>query len=117
MPSSIETVLDRVKSVLRELEAEGVSARVAFDNDAGIIRIYGEDADYLKRAISGLADVQELSYTTAEHHPYWAVLFHSGEISRTILENWDAELKADQLSELAWRCDEIKMAVDRLADR
>jgi hypothetical protein len=114
----MEKVLERVRSITRELEeGEGETTRIAFDQDAGIIRIYGHDADYLKRAQSGLSDVQELAYTTAEHHPYWAVLFHSNEISRSLLENWDTELSTDQLSELLWRCDEMKMVLDRLAQK
>jgi hypothetical protein len=114
MPSPIEVILDRVKAVLAELESQDVSAKLVFDNDARIIKIYGEDSDYVKRAHSGLSDVQELAYTTAEHHPYWAILYHASEISKTVLEKWESQLTPDQMSEMSWRCDEIKMAIDRI---
>jgi hypothetical protein len=114
--SSIDRVLERVKPVLEELEGrEKISTKVGVDRDAGIIRIYGESSDYIQRASSGLEEMLELAYTTAEHHPYWAVLYHAAEISKAILEKWESDLTADQISEMSWRCDEIKMALDRLA--
>ncbi|MER3407778.1 MAG: hypothetical protein C4292_03095 [Nitrososphaera sp.] len=67
----------------------------------------------LGKASSGLADVLELAYTTAEHHPYWGMLYHATEISKMLLEKWDSDLSQDNVSEIAWRCDEIRMALDR----
>lgn len=116
--SSIDKVLERVRPVLEEMESrDGVSTKVGVDRDAGIIRIYGEGSDYVKRASSGLEEMLELAYTTAEHHPYWAVLYHAAEISKAALEKWESELTADQMSEMSWRCDEIKMALDRLSHK
>lgn len=113
---SIDRVLEQVKPVLQELENnEKISTKVRVDRDAGIIRIYSEGSDYVQRASSGLDDMLELAYTTAEHHPFWAVLYHTSEISKVVLEKWESQLTADQISEMAWRCDEIKMALDRLA--
>ena len=115
MPSPIELILDRIKAVLAELESQDVSAKVVIDNDSSIIKIYGEGSDYVKRAHSGLSDVQELAYTTAEHHPYWAILYHASEISKAVLEKWESQLTLDQTSEMSWRCDEIKRAIDRIS--
>lgn len=116
--SSIDRVLERVKPVLEELESkEKISTKVGVDRDAGIVRIYGEGSDYIRRASSGLEEMLELAYTTAEHHPYWAVLYHASEIAKTALEKWESELSADQISEMSWRCDEIKMALDRLTGK
>lgn len=116
--SSIDRVLERIKPVLEELENnEKISTKVGVDRDAGIVRIYGEGSDYIRRASSGLEEMLELAYTTAEHHPYWAVLYHASEISKATLEKWESELSADQISEMSWRCDEIKMALDRLVGK
>ena len=112
---SIDKVQERVRQALDELESkDGISTKVGVDKNAGIIRIYGEGSDYIKRASSGLEEILELAYTSAEHHPYWAVLYHAAEISKTALEKWESELSADQISEMSWRCDEIKMALQRL---
>jgi hypothetical protein len=116
--SSIDRILERVKPVLEELEnKEKIATKVGIDRDAGIIRIYGEGSDYIRRASSGLAEMLELAYTTAEHHPYWAVLYHAAEILKAALEKWESDLTADQMSEMSWRCDEIKAALDRLVSK
>lgn len=115
---SIDRVLERIMLVLEELErSEKISTKVGVDRDAGIIRIYGEGSDYINRASSGLEEILELAYTTAEHHPYWAVLYHAAEISKAVLEKWESELTADQISEMSWRCDEIKVALERLSGK
>jgi hypothetical protein len=112
--SSIDRVSDAIRAVLEELEKQNISFKVSVDRDAGIARIYGEDSHYIKRASSGLGEVMELAYTTAEHHPYWAVLYNAAEICKTVLESWESDLTTDQMSEMSWRCDEIKMALGRL---
>jgi hypothetical protein len=113
---SIDRILERVRPVLEELEGkERISTKVGVDRGAGIIRIYGEGSDHVRRASSGLEEVLELSYATAEHHPYWAVLYHAAEISKAALEKWESDLTVDQISEMSWRCDEIKMTLDRLS--
>jgi hypothetical protein len=114
---SLEIALDRVKSAIRELEEKDVTAKVIYNKDADMIKIYGEGSDYVRRAHSGLSDIQELAYTTAEHHPYWAILYHASEISKAALEKWESQLTPDQVSEMAWRCDEIKMALERISSR
>jgi hypothetical protein len=112
--SSIDRVSDGIRAVLEELEKQNIFFKVTVDRDASIVRIYGEDSHYIKRASSGLGEVMELAYTTAEHHPYWAVLYNAAEICRTVLERWESDLTADQMSEMSWRCEEIKMAIGRL---
>jgi hypothetical protein len=112
--SSIDRVSDAIRAVLEELEKQNIFFKVSVDRDAGIVRIYGEDSHYIKRASSGLGEVMELAYTTAEHHPYWAVLYNAAEICKTVLESWESDLTTDQMSEMSWRCDEIKMALGRL---
>ncbi|HEX2107102.1 MAG TPA: hypothetical protein VHF28_05160, partial [Nitrososphaera sp.] len=56
----------------------------------------------------------ELAYTTAEHHRSWAILHNTAEICKTTLDRWESDFTADQISEMSWRCDEIKMALGRL---
>lgn len=113
MAESTDRVAQKVRQAVDELAAEGVAAKVGVDGDAGIVKVYTEKSDALKKASSGLAEVLELAYTTAEHHPYWGMLYHATEISKMLLEKWDSDLSADNLSEIEWRCDEIKMAKER----
>lgn len=113
MEESTDRVARKVRQAVDELTSEGVAAKVGVDGDAGIVKVYTEKSDALKKASSGLTEVLELAYTTAEHHPYWGMLYHATEISKMLLEKWDSELSADNLSEIEWRCDEIKMAKER----
>jgi hypothetical protein len=112
--SNIDKVLDATKAVLEELQKQNIFFKVSVDKDASIVRIYGEGSHHIKRASSGLEEVMELAYTTAEHHPYWTLLYNAAGICKTVLDEWESELTADQISEMSWRCDEIKMALERL---
>lgn len=117
MAEITDQVAKKVQHALDDLVREGMTFRLSVDGDAGVIRIYTDKSDALKKASAGLAEVLELAYTTAEHHPYWAMLYHATEISKILLEKWDSSLSADNLSEIAWRCDEIKMAQTRAGER
>jgi hypothetical protein len=112
--SDTDKVLDAIKGVLEELQKQNVFVKISVDKDANMVRIYGEASHYIKRASSGLGEVMELAYTTAEHHPYWSILYNAAEICKTVLDKWESELTADQISEMSWHCDEIKMALERL---
>jgi hypothetical protein len=113
--SSIDRVLDWLKAILEELQrGSNISIKVNVDRDLGIVRIYSGGSDYIKQAYSGLGDMLELAYATSKHHPYWAILYNGTEICKAVLEKWDSDLTADQISEISWRCDEIKMALGRM---
>ena len=114
MSESIDMVAQTVKDALEQLQ--DVPTKMSVDRDAGIVKIYGEKSDALAKASSGLAEVLELAYTTAEHHPYWGMLYHATEISKMLLEKWEGDLSNDNISEISWRCDEIKMALERVDD-
>ncbi len=115
--SNMEKVTAEVKKLVNDLQEKGLAIQVKADNEAGIIRIYGEGSDALKRAVAGMREVSELAYATAEHHPYWGIVYHAGEISRMALEKWDGELSSDELGEMAWRAEEILVALERLKER
>jgi hypothetical protein len=113
---NVSQVAERVKSALSDLEKDGIMTKIGIDRDAGIVKVYTEKSDALKRASAGLAEVLELAYTTAEHHPYWGMLYHATEVSKILLEKWDSDLSQDNVSEIGWRLDEIKMALLRAGD-
>lgn len=128
--SAIDKILEQIKPALEGLQksndaeatgsgddVNGISTKISVDRDAGIIRIYTEKSDYIKRASSALSELLELAYTTAEHHPYWLLLYHAAETCKMVVDKWDSDLSADQLSEMSWRCDEIRNAIDRISSR
>ena len=118
MPSenkTIERISGRIKSLIELFnKEEGISVKISIDKESGVIRIYSQDTNIVKKASSALSEVLELSYATSEHHPYWSILYHATEISKTILDEWDSNLSKDAISEMLWRTDKIKVALEKI---
>ena len=72
----------------------------------------------LVKEVTDLVDkMAELSYTTAEHHPYWKLLYSCVEISKIVLERWDDELTKEDLSERRWIISELENSCSKLEDK
>jgi hypothetical protein len=71
----------------------------------------------LSRAKNGLDDVSELAFATAEHHPYWNLLYHASQISKATLEKWNSELTKEELDEIVWSIAELKNTVEKLREK
>jgi hypothetical protein len=99
-----ESLLDLVKS----FEKKNVLVKLNSDPDSNIIRIYGERSTGLALAKIGLEEIEELALTTAEHHPYWSLLYNGSQILKIVLEKWNDRLSEDEIKEISWYIDEIK---------
>ena len=72
----------------------------------------------LVKEVTDLVDkMAELSYTTAEHHPYWKLLYSCVEISKIVLEKWDDELAKEDLDETRWIISELENSYSKLEDK
>lgn len=107
-----QSLLDLVKSY----ENKNMMLKVQEDLDANIIRILGENIDSLTIAKNGIESVAELAYTTAEHHPYWALLYHCTQIEKLSLDKWKDELTEAELDEIEWSIDELKNTCKKLKE-
>ena len=103
--------------LVKTFEEKNMMLKVEEDAALNIIRIFGENADSISRAKSGLEDVVELAYATAEHHPYWALLYNSSLISKAVLEKWSDDLSEEDLGEIQWMVSELQNSCDKLMDR
>ena len=72
----------------------GAPIRLRYDPSYDIIRLTGPGATARAKAIDGLADVMELALSTAEHHPYWGLLYYSADVADTVLQKWDGDSDA-----------------------
>jgi len=108
-----KSLLDLVKT----FEEKNTILKVEEDLALNIIRIFGEGVDSVSRAKNGLEEVVELSYTTAEHHPYWALLYNCSQISKSILEKWNDELTEEDLSEIRWMISELENSCNKLKNK
>jgi len=103
--------------LVKTFEEKDTILKVEEDLALNIIRIFGEGIDSVSRAKNGLEEVVELSYTTAEHHPYWALLYNCSQISKSILEKWNDELTEEDLSEIRWMISELENSCSRLKNK
>ena len=77
------------------------------------------DSDFtqLVKDVTDLVDkMAELSYTVAEHHPYWKLLYSCVEISRIILERWNDEISTDDIDEIRWMVSELQNSLNKLTN-
>ena len=86
-----------------------------FDDD--IIKIFGEKITALARAKNGIAEVTELAYTTAEHHPYWNILYSTSEIIATILEKWRDKISNQDIEDIEWALKEITQTLNKIKEK
>jgi hypothetical protein len=107
-----KSLLDLVKSY----ENKNIMLKVQEDLEANIIQIFGENIDSLSMAKNGMNGVAELAYTTAEHHPYWALLYHCTQIGKLSLDKWNDDLTKVELEEIEWSIDELKNTCKKLKE-
>ena len=111
---------DFYKSLLelvKTFEEQNTVIKVEEDLALNIIRIFGDGADSVSRAKNSLEEVLELSYTVAEHHPYWALLYNCSQISKALLEKWNDDLTKEDLSEIRWMVSELENSCNKLKNK
>jgi len=112
--SEYDRLYNTICSVVAILEDEGINIQTKFEKDSGYVGLYTSNTTILKRAKNGIKELLELSYSTAEHHPYWNIIYNTSEIAKTTLDNWDENISHDQIKEMLWRNEEIKNILNRL---
>jgi hypothetical protein len=101
----------------KSYEEKNTCLQINFDEESDLIKIFGEKITAISKAKNGLDDVFELSCMTAEHHPFWNLLYRCSEISKTVLDKWDSELTKNELDEIQWSIDELKNTCDNLKEK
>ena len=88
--------------------------KIEEDLEHEIIKIFGLKITSLARAQNGLNDMTELAYTTAEHHPYWNLLYNCSDIGHTILDKWKTSLSSDDVADIKWALKEINQTLEKI---
>ena len=110
-----EEILESIKSL--DIIKNNEKIKIKSNKENRIVKIYeSEFFGPLENAKEGLQDILELSYTTAEHHPYWGIIYHSSEIIKFSLDRWYGELKPEEIDEMIWRTEEIKYFLNRIKE-
>jgi deoxyadenosine/deoxycytidine kinase len=114
MSASFEEFYQNLQELVKSYSNKDVMIKLDADLEANIVRLFGQNLSSLAKAKKGLEDVSELAYTTAEHHPYWNLLYNACQISKITLEKWHSSLTKEELDEISWSIDELKNTYEKL---
>jgi hypothetical protein len=91
--------------------------KIEKDLNNDVVKIFGQRITSLARAQNGLNDVTELAYTTAEHHPYWNLIYNCSEIANSVLDKWHESLSEDDFSDIEWAIKELNQTLEQIKKR
>jgi hypothetical protein len=117
MIATFEDFYNDLVILVEKYEKNNVSIKIENDLDNDIVKIFGEKITGLARAKNGLNEVTELAYTTAEHHPYWNLLYNSSEIANTILEKWKGHISEEEIDEIEWAIKELTQTLEKIKEK
>ena len=115
--SDFEDFLNDLEKLVENYTQKNTMVKLESDLENSMIKIFGEKISALARAKNGLADATELAFTTAEHHPYWNLLYNSTEIASIVLEKWQDKLSSEEISEIQWSLKEISRTLENISRR
>jgi len=115
--TNFENFYDDLLDFAKKYELQNIPLKIENDLENDIIKIFGEKITSLARAKNGLNDVAELAYATAEHHPYWNLLYNCSEIASTVLEKWKESLSVDDLSDIDWAIKELNQSLEKIKNK
>ncbi len=112
--TSFENFYHDLLEFAKKYEQQNIPLKIEKDLENDIIKIFGEKITSLARAQNGLNDVTELAYTTAEHHPFWNLIYNCSEITNTVLEKWKESLSEDDFSDIEWAIKELNQTLEKI---
>ena len=115
--TSFDAFYNDLLELVNKHEKNNTPLKVEKDLESNIVKIFGENITALTRAKNGLNDVTELAYATAEHHPYWNLLYNCSEIANIILEKWKSELSKKDISDIEWSIKELIQSLEKITEK
>ncbi|MEK6831796.1 MAG: hypothetical protein AABY17_03410 [Thermoproteota archaeon] len=115
--TSFDAFYNDLLELVNKHEKNNTPLKVEKDLETNIVKIFGENITALARAKNGLNDVTELAYATAEHHPYWNLLYNCSEIANIVLEKWKSELSKKDASDIEWSIKELKQSLEKISEK
>ena len=115
--TSFDAFYNDLLELVNKHEKNNTPLKIEKDLETNIVKIFGENITALTRAKNGLNDVTELAYATAEHHPYWNLLYNCSEITNTVLEKWKSELSKKDISDIEWSIKELKQSLEKITEK
>ena len=101
----------------KKYEQQNIPLKIEKDLNNDVVKIFGQRITSLARAQNGLNDVTELAYTTAEHHPYWNLIYNCSEIANSVLEKWHESLSESDFSDIEWAIKELNQTLEKIKNQ
>jgi len=98
-------------------EKNNTPLKIEKDPEFDIAKVFGENITALARAKNGLNDMSELAYATAEHHPYWNLIYNCSEIANTVLEKWKNNLSKKDIDDIEWAIKELRQSLEKIREK
>ena len=108
---------DTCRHIQERLDEYSASVRSSKYADADIFTVYGVNVSSLHEAIYGLRHIEELSYTVAEHHPYWRLLNGLVEALRITLDKWKDDMSEQDMNDMLWCLSSVTDELNRLKSK
>ena len=115
--TNFENFYQDLLDLAKKHELQNTPLKIEKDLENDIIKIFGERITSLARAKNGLNVVTELSYATAEHHPYWNLLYNCSEIANTVLDKWKDSLSTEDFSDIDWALKELNQTLEKIKNK
>ena len=112
--TTFENFYNDLLELAKKYEKNNLPLKIENDLENNIIKIFGEKITSLTRAKNGLNDVSELALATAEHHPFWNLLYNCSEISHTVLDKWTGQFTKDEIDDIQWSIKELIRTLDKI---
>lgn len=115
--SNFESFYKDLLELIAIYEKNNTPLKIEKDLENQIIKIFGDKITSISKAQNGLNDVSELAFATAEHHPFWNILYNCSEISNTILEKWNSDLSKKDVEDIKWAIKEMTHTLQKLKEK
>jgi len=115
--ASFDDFYNDLLELVNKHEKNNTPLKIEKDLETDIVKIFGENVTALARAKNGLNDMTELAYATAEHHPYWNLLYNCSEIANIVLEKWKSELSKKDASDIEWSIKELRQSLEKISEK
>ncbi len=112
--TDFENFYHDLENLVKKYETKNTPIKIEKDLENDIVKIFGERITSLSRAKNGLTDISELSYATAEHHPYWNLLYNCSEIINCVLDKWKDSLTTEDFSDIEWALKELNQSLEKI---
>ena len=115
--TSFDAFYNDLLELVSKHEKNNTPLKVEKDLETNIVKVFGENVTALARSKNGLSDVTELAYATAEHHPYWNLLYNCSEIANIVLDKWKSELSTKDADDIEWSIKELKQSLEKITEK